>query len=217
MASNFFSYTEDEASRIIKKLSGSREFLNVPAPNMVRKQLETLQKRKTDLELHGITLAAYCENSRIPRGLRIHLRPTLFIHNEEFKTKYMQILNKCSMDIMTLNIDFITQELFQVQSEIAKLTTDMDTMFPVEELAKMKEDMELKMSAYWKAGEEQKRGKFARDVTDYERAEFTRGRMVNTSEGTAQDAPVVRAALRPGCGERTRLFQVPTMENANLF
>lgn len=78
-------------------------------------------QRAITMELHEVTLAEYYKLQMIPRGLRVRLTPTLFSQNKDFKTKFAQILNKCSFDIMTLTVQFLQQERTLVQQEIVQL------------------------------------------------------------------------------------------------
>ncbi|OCT97402.1 hypothetical protein XELAEV_18009626mg [Xenopus laevis] len=146
-----FSYTETQAEEIVASFAQSAGFLRVPVSSQLQRKFEGLNRHAINLELHAETLAEYFMNKRIPRGLRISLRPTLFEGNDEFRLRFTQILNKCSYDIMTLTVEFITKELKTVNSE-------MQT-----------EQMQIKLDKYKQNNERQKIQKFDRDTVDYER------------------------------------------------
>ncbi|CAJ0922543.1 unnamed protein product [Ranitomeya imitator] len=79
---------------------------------------EREQRRKTALQLHYLTLAEYHKVQRIHRGLRTNLRPTLFQDNPEFCQKFKGILNKCSMDIILLTIEYLQKEISELETRI---------------------------------------------------------------------------------------------------
>ncbi|OCT78643.1 hypothetical protein XELAEV_18029728mg [Xenopus laevis] len=158
-----FSYTEVQAEEIVAAFAQSAGFLRVPVSSQLQRKLEGLNRRPIDLELHAETLAEYFVNKRIPRGLRISLRPTLFAGNEEFRLRFAQILNKCSYDIMTLTVEFITKELKVVHNEIQKAGIN------AQELSELKEQIQIKLDKYKQDNEKQKRQKYNRDTVDYER------------------------------------------------
>lgn len=80
------------------------------------------QKTKTiKLSLHAFSLIQYCQNLQIPRGLRLQKGSTLFGNNNEFKQKWMAILNKCSLDLMLLVTDESMSENTRISNEIAEV------------------------------------------------------------------------------------------------
>ncbi|OCT85433.1 hypothetical protein XELAEV_18023600mg [Xenopus laevis] len=161
-----FAYTESEAAEIVAGFAGPIEFLHQPNVSLKRKQLETIQNRFVDLELHGLTLAEYHRKQWIPRCLRVTLRPTLFANND-YCARFAQILNECSTDIIILTLEHIKKELVIVQSEMTKLEEEMGQGCVEEEFSTLKQQLVLKLDRYRKEGEKQKRSKYDRDSQDY--------------------------------------------------
>lgn len=84
-------------------------------------ELTELYRKRIRLSLHASTLTQYCEDSHIPRGLRIQKGPSLFNEREELRNKWIAILNKCSFDLMLL---FIEESL----KDTVKLTQDIELL-----------------------------------------------------------------------------------------
>ncbi|OCT87787.1 hypothetical protein XELAEV_18021485mg, partial [Xenopus laevis] len=162
-----FAYTELEAASIATLARGSREFLHTAHPKIRSRDLERLTKRSVALELHGCTLAEYYRLKRIPRGLRVHLRPTLFSENVEYCRKFEGILNKCSLDIITLTIEYIQKELITVSEQIHAVETQLTQLGNQEEIAALKIQIEQSIRQFRQETEERKRNKFLRDAEDY--------------------------------------------------
>lgn len=112
---NTFEFTAEEAERILLK---STDMSNVLSSEDERIKLEKLKQKKIRLLMHGTTLSEYWKSKKIPRGLRIQKVPTTGKNSEPFVKKWSEILNKCSLDLMLLVIDTVTEEAEQVKSEI---------------------------------------------------------------------------------------------------
>ncbi|OCT66593.1 hypothetical protein XELAEV_18042846mg [Xenopus laevis] len=108
-------------------------------------------------------------NKRIPLGLRISIRPMLFAGNDAFRLRFAQILNKCSYDIMTLTVEFFFKELKVVHSEMQKVNDQLSAGSTVQELAELKEQMQIRLDKNKSENEKQKRQKYDHDTIDYER------------------------------------------------
>ncbi|OCT55961.1 hypothetical protein XELAEV_18004663mg [Xenopus laevis] len=154
-----FAYTELEAASIATLTKGSRDFLHTAHPEARNRNLERLSKRAVSLELHGCTLAEYYRLKRIPRGLR-------------------GILNKCSLDIITLTIEYIQKELLTVSEQASTLETQLAQTASQEELANTKARLEESMLKFRLETETRKREKFLRDAEDY-----TSGRIYRWTPG----------------------------------
>lgn len=89
------------------------------------------------MELHEVTLAEYYNLQMIPRGLRVCLIPTLFTQNDDFKTKFAQIINKCSFDLITLMVQFLQQERSSLLQQMSDLETQLTELMKQEELTKI--------------------------------------------------------------------------------
>ncbi|OCT78247.1 hypothetical protein XELAEV_18029355mg [Xenopus laevis] len=117
-----FSYRDTDLDRIGNIFEGSECLFATPPVTASRQRLESLSKRQVELQLHGLTLTEYLRLQRIRRGLRVNLQPTLFAHNEEFKTKFAGIITKCSLDLIALNIECIAVELDNVNTQLDTVT-----------------------------------------------------------------------------------------------
>ncbi|OCT72125.1 hypothetical protein XELAEV_18035091mg, partial [Xenopus laevis] len=140
-----FAYTEVEAASIATLARGSREFLHTAHPEAGSRDLERITKR----------------------GLRVHLRPTLFSENVEFCKKFEGILNKCSLDIITLTIEYIQKELATVSEQVHTLETQLLQSGNQEEFTALKAQIESSIQRFRLETEERKRDKFLRDAEDY--------------------------------------------------
>ncbi|OCT55765.1 hypothetical protein XELAEV_18004247mg, partial [Xenopus laevis] len=112
-------------------------------------------------------LAEYYRLKRIPRGLRVHLQPTLFSDNLEYCKKFEGILNKCSLDIITLTIEQIQKELLTVSEQVSTLETQITQISSQEEWAETKSQIESISERFRLELETRKRDKFLRDAEDY--------------------------------------------------
>lgn len=166
MAENF-AYDVTSAQNIISKVKLSSEFLQVPAHEFKTRDYERVLRKQIAHELHCSTLSEYYKCSRIPRGLRSHLRPTLFSDNPEFCTKFEGILNKCSSDLILLTVEFLQKALEEQTAKIKTIEEQLIATTPVEEWDKIKEKTEKMMTDHRKNIEMFKRQKFLRDAEDY--------------------------------------------------
>ncbi|OCT85621.1 hypothetical protein XELAEV_18023791mg [Xenopus laevis] len=89
-----FTYSEAEATRIVNSITGNREFLIEQDNAGLFRQMEKFNMQKIAYDLHLRTLAEYYKLHRIPRGLRSHLRPIMFMDDANFKIRWEAILNK---------------------------------------------------------------------------------------------------------------------------
>ncbi|OCT84276.1 hypothetical protein XELAEV_18022430mg, partial [Xenopus laevis] len=144
------------------------EFLHTPHPETRRRDLERALKRSVALELHSCTLAEYHGLKHIPRGLRVHLCPTLFSENSEFCKKFEGILNKCSLDIITITIEYIQKELVTVSEQVSTIEAQLTHLSNREEdFASLKAQIDKTVLRFREETEECKRRKFVRDAEDY--------------------------------------------------
>ncbi|OCT78958.1 hypothetical protein XELAEV_18030048mg [Xenopus laevis] len=200
-----FSYSENDLSRISGIFGGSREFL--AAPSVIGCKYEACNRKQIELQLHGLTLTEYLHVQRIPRGLRVNLQPTLFARNDEFKMKFAGILNKCSRDIMALNIEFIERELKEIEVELSTMHNTMSTVMSSDDLQQFQQKLDDLMQQYRNDVITRKKQKFDRDTADYERgmvynwSQMIRGRERSRSGSSYRYAPqqfVDRPAQKEG-------------------
>ncbi|OCT95352.1 hypothetical protein XELAEV_18013040mg [Xenopus laevis] len=199
-----FAYTEVEAASIATLARGSREFLHAAHPGIWSRDLERLSKRSVSLELHGCTLAEYYRLKRIPRGLRVHLHPTLFSENVEFCKKFEGILNKCSLDIITLTIEYIQKELVTVAEQVRNIETQLNQLGTPEEFQVIKAQIEQTVKQFKLDTEERKRSKFLRDADDY-----VSGRVYRWIPGYPSSTSFRKQRTQPFAPRGTREAQLP--------
>lgn len=120
-----FSYVDEDASRIFTGVLGSRDVLTETSAQQLTRKLETFLQKSTAMDLHEVTLAKYYKLQLISRGLRVRIIPILFAQNGEFKTKFTQIINKCSFDLMTLTVQFLQTEQASLTQQISELETQL--------------------------------------------------------------------------------------------
>lgn len=131
------------------------------------KQLNTLLQKRTRHQLHGSTLSEYVRAKRIPRGLRIQKIPTIGRNNEVFCTKWCEILNKASLDLTVLVIDFTQKELIRVEQELAVVKETLKTKSTETELKKIQDELDATTEKYQHELLKTKISKFKRDTNDY--------------------------------------------------
>lgn len=160
------SYTETEIENILLPDSGL--FLNPSPPTEdFTKRLKHLSQKEIRLQLHGITLSEYVRTRRIPRGLRIQKAPTIGRTDETFCTKWCEIMNKASLDLMVLIIDYTKKELTKIKEEISEIEEKIQTSTDPPALQAAKEEMQAIMDKYKEETQKNKLSKLRRDTMDY--------------------------------------------------
>lgn len=167
MAENF-SYDNVTVENIISKVNFSRDFLQVSTHELRTRDYERLMRKMISTELHCTTLAEYFKCSRIPRGLRSNLRPTLFSDDQEFCDRFEGIINKCSFDIMILTIQYLQKSTEEITSKIKAVEDQLSTTLPDDEWTKLRDNIKKSMEDFRKNTEIRKRQKFVRDTEDYQ-------------------------------------------------
>lgn len=162
-----FAYDQTQANEIVSLVTQTNAFLHVPSQELRTRDLERTSKKLIAHDLHCTTLAEYYRLSRIPRGLRSHLQPTLFKENNEFCHKFESILNKCSLDLMVLTIEFLQKSIQDTKAEVTSIETQLADSLPKEEWDSLKLKTEKILTDYRRNTEERKRVKFIRDAEDY--------------------------------------------------
>lgn len=67
-------------------------------------ELKKLKEKDLKLHMHIVSLSDYWREGIIPRGLRINKFPSFSTSDNDFKSKWEAILNKCSQDLILLLI-----------------------------------------------------------------------------------------------------------------
>ncbi|CAJ0929303.1 unnamed protein product [Ranitomeya imitator] len=181
MAFSMLSYNQDEATSIISQITTPGTFLHTPTEELRTRDFEKDLKRFTALDLHSITLAEYHRVQRIPRGLRVPLRPTLFQDNTEFCGKFEAILNKCSMDLIVLTIDFLQKEITDLKTKISSTEQQLKSTSSPEDFKSLKDKVDKTISDLRDSLQGRKRNKFLRDTEDYKNNQVYRWQSSNYS------------------------------------
>ncbi|CAJ0950132.1 unnamed protein product [Ranitomeya imitator] len=140
--------------------------------------------------LTNISGTEYHKVQRIPRGLRVSLRPTLFSEKADFCEKFEAILNKCSMDLILLTVDYLHKEIPIIENEIASIESQLRNTMSQEEFNKIKTHIDKTMIEFQTQLQERKRLKFIRDSDDYQRGELYR--CTNKNPETTERRPYRR-------------------------
>ncbi|CAJ0963374.1 unnamed protein product [Ranitomeya imitator] len=167
MSAVSFSYSETEVANIVSQVTASSDFLQVSGSEFKSRDLERETRHLVSLELHSITIAEYIKTQRIPRGLRVSLRPTLFQDNSDFCSRFEQILNQCSVDLMTLTLDQLNKEIKNSQDKVSSIETQLKDSLSKEEFDSVKTRTKENVDNFRKETEKRKRQKFIRDTQDY--------------------------------------------------
>lgn len=160
------SYTEADIESILFPDAGLSLHSDPTVDDLTRK-LKHLTSKEVRLQLHGATLSEYVRAKRIPRGLRIQKAPTLGRNDEDFCTKWCEIMNKASLDLMVLIIDYTQKELNKVQAEITEIKTQVQQTIEIDSFKKLEEDLKDSMQQYKEETQKRKLSKLRRDTMDY--------------------------------------------------
>ncbi|CAJ0928468.1 unnamed protein product [Ranitomeya imitator] len=176
MSLNTFSFNQSEAESIISQVNVPGQFLHTPVDQIKTRDLEKVCRRKTALQLHYVTLAEYHKVQRIPRGLRVPLRPTLFSEKDDFCEKFEAILHKCSLDLILLTVDYLHKEIPMIETEINNIEQQLRNTLSQDEFNKIKTQTDKTINEFQSQLQERKRLKFVRDTDDYQRSESDNSR-----------------------------------------
>ncbi|CAJ0964342.1 unnamed protein product [Ranitomeya imitator] len=174
---------------------------HTPSEELRTRDFEKDLKRYTALDLHSITLAEYHRIQRIPRGLRVPLRPTLFQDNSDYCGKFEAILNKCSMDLIVLTIDFLQKEITELNSKISSTEQQLKSTSSPEDFKLLKDKVDKAVSDLRETLQTRKLNKFLRDTEDY------RSNQVYKWQSSTYSRPAPRTFLKRKMrrGQRTRI------------
>ncbi|XP_029555187.1 uncharacterized protein LOC115153739 [Salmo trutta] len=112
---DYFEYSLKERDQIIV----SESLFDMPGGNSdLSKELLHLSKRQTRTHLHIVTLSDYVRQGIIPRGLGWQKEPSLGQRTDDFCERWCAILNKCSIDLMTLIVDQLKKDFSEMDNTI---------------------------------------------------------------------------------------------------
>ena len=116
---SLYEYTQGQRDNIIVTESIFDDVPQGTATNddLVRK-FTNLTYTKIKTHLHIVTLSDYIRQQVIPEGLRWQKEPTLGKRTDEFCDRWSAILNKCSMDLMTLIVEQLKKDVIENKAMI---------------------------------------------------------------------------------------------------
>lgn len=161
------AFSEEEINSILRQFADKDSFLKVDTNLDLKRRLEFLLKRQTNFRLHATTLAEYLKVKRIPRGLRILLKPTLCKDNEDFLARWRMILNKCSLDLIALTIQELQKDLIDIEKEVDTTKVTLERAINGEDWHNIAKELELSINHHREEIERVKIRKFRRDTQDY--------------------------------------------------
>ncbi|XP_073432155.1 uncharacterized protein [Dendrobates tinctorius] len=161
------TYNDTEASAIISRVSSSGHFLQIPTGDLKTQDYEQASKRFISLDLHNATLAEYYKVQRIPRDLRSHLRPALFLDQPDYCNKFDAILNKCSMDLILLTLEFLHTAVTEAKHKVEIIEQQLVNTSSLEDWQTSKSKVDKNLKEFKTRLESKKRSKFIRDSEDY--------------------------------------------------
>ncbi|XP_063806246.1 uncharacterized protein LOC134984633 [Pseudophryne corroboree] len=129
-------------------------------------KLEDLLKSEVRHWLDTINMQKYIDRKIIPRGLRLS-KPSIFHDNVEYQKRWDSTLDRCSLTLMGIVIDYRTEKLKIIESEIGNLKEKLE---PHSQSSEFKErDMAVteRVNKFEQTILETKCKKFQRDVEDY--------------------------------------------------
>ncbi|XP_069619972.1 uncharacterized protein [Ranitomeya imitator] len=159
-------------------------FLHTPSEEIWIRDFERDLRRLTALGLHSMILAEYHKVQRIPRGLRVPLRPTLFQENTDYCVKFESILNKYSMDLIVLTIDFLQKEIMELKTKISTSEQQLTDTTSPEDFKVLKTKLDNTISKFCNSLQDKKRVKFLRDTDDYRNNQVYRWRSTGSFRGS---------------------------------
>ncbi|XP_077145708.1 uncharacterized protein LOC143807726 isoform X1 [Ranitomeya variabilis] len=161
------TYNDTEANAIISRVASSSHFLQIPTGDLKTRDYEQASKRFISLDLHNATLAEYYKVQRIPRGLRSHLRPALFLDQPDYCNKFDAILNKCSMDLILLTLEFLHTAVTEAKQKVEIIEQQLVNTSTLEDWQTIKSKVDKNLAEFKTKLESKKRRKFFKDSEDY--------------------------------------------------
>lgn len=161
-----FAFSQADADRILFPTTISLENHPLAAEEMKNKLIR-MKKKETRLHLHGYTLSEYWRNKRIPVGLRIQKKPTIGKGSIDFVKKWCEILNKCSMDLMLLVIEEVTNKKDIISKDIKDHETLMQEKLG-DNFLQIDDSIKQTLKDYEDGLMTTKIRKYKRDIMDYQ-------------------------------------------------
>ncbi|XP_041423394.1 uncharacterized protein LOC121395009 [Xenopus laevis] len=170
-----FAYDEADIGRILSKIDA----VNLLSTQDIvttdtEKDLFNLRRKEIHTSLHVSSLAEYIKVKRIPRGLRLDIKPNLCAENNLLQQRWHEICNKCSQDLMLLTVETLTEKLVDIRTEVQKYKEQLLLEKGKDQAEKVISEQERALAKLRETIILRKRNKFERDARDYrEGREYT--------------------------------------------
>ena len=162
-----FEFSEEDYSRIMLKDTLFEAGEASPHSSDMSSLLK-LQEKETRKFLHAVQLSDYLRAKRIPKGLRMFKIPMVGRDDEEFVSRWCEILNKCSFDLMALTIQHLSKELEATKREVTSLENKLRELPNKEEMEKLLQECERRKAQIAQEVTLTKKKKWERDARHYE-------------------------------------------------
>lgn len=162
-----FCYTQSDIDSIITQFSDPNNPF-IKDDSILKRQFESLKRKVIQYNLHTTTLVEYLKAKRIPRGLRINLKPSFCREDKEFCTKWYHILNKCSLDLIALTIEGIQGQIHSINQAVIDTQKKLETQLTSTDLKTYLETVNTSIDQYKTDTLALKLRKYRRDLLDYE-------------------------------------------------
>lgn len=166
-----YGFTEAERADIMQQAEDAGfcwERSGEIAPTNYQRQLEGLKRKEASLALHASTLTEYVKVQRIPRGLRSPLMPMLLKEDMEFKTKWLALCNRHSLDLMLLTIKHLHSAIQHTKAEMEKVDLEFKSATTLVDYKRAHDELKTNVDKMKQQIMQTKLKKFERDTRDYQ-------------------------------------------------
>ncbi|OCT98660.1 hypothetical protein XELAEV_18010896mg [Xenopus laevis] len=200
LGANTFAYSDAEIQRILSEIEeGDIPLSGTTNVRDVKRELLNLQKKEIGLNLHITSLAQYVRNKRIPRGLRVDLKPNLCADDPVLKQRWQEICNKCSLDLIVLTIERLQVKVSTIRKSLSDVKEEIQREKGADQLAAILRDHEETLHRYRESISVRKQSKFDRDAQDYRQNQVYSWREERSRQQSAYYSPPHRSG-RPRRG-----------------
>ncbi|KAM4048232.1 uncharacterized protein ACNLHF_011142 [Anomaloglossus baeobatrachus] len=134
----------------------------------IKNNLKYLLKKRLRIWWGKATLEKYLSKNLIPRGLRVRILPSFPVEDLDFRTKWEQVCDTCSKDLIRLLIEINQSSLVSVEKEIENNQTKLNEILSTLSMESFKLEVDKQFLIWEKEVQEQKVKKFQRDLQDYQ-------------------------------------------------